>query len=83
MIFSDMLIFLSIMMSISRALEKIPYHARISYNGKWKYIGSFKTATEAGKHYDACARLFASKFKNRPRNLNFSQKRDWSHISLP
>ena len=48
-----------------------------------KHIGSFKTATEAGEHYDACARLLPSKYKNRPRKLNFPSRSDWSHLTLP
>ena len=63
--------------------RKTPYQARIVYNGKVKHIGCFKTAKEAAEHFDACARLFPSKTKGRPRKLNFPQRSDWSHLTLP
>ena len=63
--------------------SKTPYYAQIGYNEKIKYIGSFDTAKEAAEHFDACARLLPSKTKGRPRKLNFPQKSDWSHLTLP
>jgi hypothetical protein len=62
---------------------KNPYYAQIGYNKKVKYIGKFKTAKEAAEHFDACARLLPSKFRGQPRKLNFPQRSDWSHITLP
>jgi hypothetical protein len=62
---------------------KISYVSRINYNGKNKHIGTFKTAKEAAEHYDACARLVPKAKTGRPRKLNFPQRSDWSHLSLP
>jgi hypothetical protein len=62
---------------------KISYRARIGYDGKKKYIGYFKTAKEAAEHYDACVRIFPKPKKGSDRQLNFPERSDWSHLSLP
>jgi hypothetical protein len=62
---------------------KNPYKTQIQYNGKFKYIGCFKTAKEAAEHFDACARFILSKTKGYSRKLNFPQRSDWSHLTLP
>ena len=76
--------FFSILVSIfKRRSIKNPYQAQIGYNGKVKHIGFFKTAKEAAENFDACARLLPSKFRGRSRKLNFPQRSDWSHFTLP
>ena len=62
---------------------KISYRAEISYNGKNKCIGTFKTAKEAAEHYDACARSLPRPKNGHRRIFNFPERSNWSHITLP
>jgi len=56
----------------------LKYKAQIRYNGKMMYIGLYCTKLEAAENFDACARKIG-----KSKNLNFPDKTNYSHVSLP